>query len=158
MSVDHLKLYALTERLHRQFLDVVQAELDRRGYRDINNVRAMIVYNVGDAEMTVSELMWRGCYLGSNVSYNLKKLIESGYLVQNRSLHDKRVVMIKNSPKALDVCRQLRQLNDEHQTDLEKFHIDADSVVACGKTLNDLQKYWSRSLGAIRPSFTADIL
>src|SRR5271168_2989608 len=84
MRFEYLELVVLAERLHRQFLNVIQLELDRRGIRDINNVQAMMLHNVGDAEMSVSELMWRGCYLGSNVSYSLKKLTDTGYIVQER--------------------------------------------------------------------------
>lgn len=70
----------LIERLHRQFLDVVKAELDRLDVKDCNNVQALILYNIGDAEMTVGELTTRGYYLGSNVTYNLKKLIENEFV------------------------------------------------------------------------------
>jgi DNA-binding MarR family transcriptional regulator len=70
----YLQIIALIERLHREFLEVVKAELDRRAIRDLNNVQAMILFNIGEEELSVGELTIRGCYLGSNVSYNLKKL------------------------------------------------------------------------------------
>jgi hypothetical protein len=63
----------LIERLHRRFLGVVKVELDRLRIQDINNIQSLILYNVGRAEMTVGELTSRGYYLGSNVSYNVKK-------------------------------------------------------------------------------------
>jgi DNA-binding MarR family transcriptional regulator len=87
------------ERLHRQSLDVLKLELDRLGIQDINNVQSLILYSIGSDQLTVGELTLRGYYLGSNVSYNLKKMVESGYLVQERSLHDRRSVRIKVSPK-----------------------------------------------------------
>ena len=34
-----------------------------------------MLFNIGDAEMTVGELTLRGCYLGSNVSYNVRKMV-----------------------------------------------------------------------------------
>jgi DNA-binding MarR family transcriptional regulator len=153
MQVSHLEIYSLAERLHRQFLDVVQAELDREGHKDVNSVGAMIVYKVGDDEMTVSDLMWRGCYLGSNVSYNLKKLTESGHLTQVRSSHDKRVIMIRNSAKGLDVCRQIRELDVAHQAALNGLNLNQESIISCAKTLGSLQKYWSRVLDAPRSHF-----
>ena len=76
MTEGYLKVISLIERLHRQFLDVVKLELERSGIRDINNVQSLMLFNLGDAEMTVGELTLRGCYLGSNVSYNLRKLVE----------------------------------------------------------------------------------
>jgi DNA-binding MarR family transcriptional regulator len=82
MNKAYLNVISLIERLHRQFLEVVKLELDGMGIRDINNVQAMVLFNIGDAEMTVGELTLRGCYLGSNVSYNIKKMVEQGYLSQ----------------------------------------------------------------------------
>ena len=79
-----LSAISLIERLHRQFLDVVKAELDGQRIRDINNVQALILFNIGQDELTVGELTQRGYYLGSNVSYNVKKMVEHGYLTQER--------------------------------------------------------------------------
>src|SRR5690606_16006261 len=89
----------LIERLHRRFLDVLKAELDRLGRADVNNVQALILYNIGDDAITIGELTNRGYYLGSNVSYNVKKLVEAGYLEQERCAHDKRSVRVKLSEK-----------------------------------------------------------
>ena len=80
----YFKVISLVERLHRQFLELVKLELDGLGIHDINNVQGMMLFSIGDAEMTVGELTLRGCYLGSNVSYNVKKMVENGYLVQER--------------------------------------------------------------------------
>ena len=79
MSTACGQIFNLAERSHRQFLEVIQLELDRLQVRDINNIRASILLNIGDSEMTVSELVYSGCYLGTNVSYNLRKLSEAGY-------------------------------------------------------------------------------
>src|SRR6202171_5482842 len=88
MQTAYLDVIALIERLHRQFLEVVKLERYTQGVHDINNVQAMILFNIGDLEMTVGELTLRGCYLGSNVSYNVKKMVENGYLTQERFAHD----------------------------------------------------------------------
>ena len=95
------------ERLHRRFLDVIKAELDKLGVDDINNVQTLILYNVNQDRMTISELTSRGYYLGSNVSYNIKKLVEAEYLIQERSLHDKRAVKIRLSEKGLLLCTKI---------------------------------------------------
>jgi hypothetical protein len=85
-----VRLRRVVERLHRQFLEVVKLEIEGLGIHDINNVQGMMLFNIGDAEMTVGELTLRGCYLGSNVSYNVQKMVENGYLARQRSLHDPR--------------------------------------------------------------------
>src|SRR5215472_18042205 len=80
MDNPYLEVISYVERLHRQFLEVVKLELEGLEVHDINNVQAMMLFNIGDAEMTVGELTLRGCYLGSNVSYNVKKMVENEYL------------------------------------------------------------------------------
>src|SRR5208283_5258785 len=99
MNDVYLEVISLVERLHRQFLEVVKLELDGLGVHDINNVQGMILFNIGNAEMTVGELMLRGCYLGSNVSYNVKKMVENGYLAQQRSVHDRRSIHVRLTEK-----------------------------------------------------------
>jgi hypothetical protein len=103
MTNGYLEVISLIERLHRHFLEVVKLELDGLGIHDINNVQGMMLFNIGDAEMTVGELTLRGCYLGSNVSYNVKKLVENGYLVQERSVHTAAQSMY-GSPKRGLIC------------------------------------------------------
>ena len=78
MQHPYFEAITLVERLHRQFLDVLKIELERAGIQDINNVQSLILYNIGEDELTVGELTARGYYLGSNVSYNLKKMVENG--------------------------------------------------------------------------------
>jgi DNA-binding MarR family transcriptional regulator len=145
---NYLEVVALAERLHRQFLDVLQLELDRNGIRDINGVQALILHNIGEAEMTASELMWRGCYLGSNVSYNLKKLRESGYLTQERSSYDKRVTMVRASPKGLELRALINKMHDRHLLALSEDVLKGEDILACLRTLNTLQRFWSRAADA----------
>ena len=97
MSDHYLEVISLVERLHRQFLGVVKLELDAQSVHDVNNVQALMLFNMGDAEVSVGELVSRGYYLGSNVSYNVKKLSESGYLVYERSAHDGRSIRVRPS-------------------------------------------------------------
>src|SRR5437764_5778671 len=95
----YLETLTLVERLHRQLLDVIKDELDRRDEREINSVQALLLFNVSDQELTAGELRTRGHYLGSNVSYNLKKLVELGYIHHERSDADRRAVCIKLADK-----------------------------------------------------------
>ena len=90
MSTNYLEIVSLLGRLHRQFLNLIGLEINRLSVHDINNVQAMMLFKIGDAEMSVGELTLRGCFLGSNVCYSLKKMIENGYLIQQRSEHDRR--------------------------------------------------------------------
>ena len=114
MADPYLEVISLIERLHRQFLEIVKLELEDVGIRDINNVQAMVLFNIGDAEMTVGELTWRGCYLGSNVSYNLKKMVDNGYLAQERSVHDRRSIHVKLTEKGRVLRDRLSEMHERH--------------------------------------------
>src|SRR6202049_1341544 len=99
----YLESLTLVERLHRRLLDVIKDEFDRRGRADINAVQALLLYNIGDKELTAGQLRTRGYSLGSNVSYNLKKLVEMGFLDHQRSRVDRRSVRIKLTDKGREV-------------------------------------------------------
>src|SRR5271170_8315096 len=116
----YLETLNLVERLHRQLLDVIKDELDRRDEREINSVQALLLFNVGDQELTAGELRTRGHYLGSNVSYNLKKLVESGYIHHQRSRTDKRSVRVKLTDKGKAISDMVNRLLERQLSMLEK--------------------------------------
>ena len=110
----YLEALTLVERLHRRLLDVIKDEFDRRGRSDINAVQALLLYNIGDTELTAGELRTRGYYLGSNVSYNVKKLVEMGYLHHARSRVDRRSVRISLTGKGKEVHDIVAGLYEKH--------------------------------------------
>ncbi len=132
----------LIERLHRYFLDVLKVELDKKGIQDINNVQSMILYNIGTEEMTVGELTIRGYYLGSNVSYNVKKMVENGYLIQERSVHDKRSIRVKLSDKGIALRDAISEMFRRHEKMLGD--ITNDKLNGLNTTLKMLERFWSQ--------------
>lgn len=143
MTTPYFDAIQLIERLHRYFLDVVKVELDRKGLQDINNVQAMILYNIGTDDMTVGELTLRGYYLGSNVSYNVKKMTENGYIEQNRSKHDKRSIRVKLTDKGLDLYRALEDMFARHDKQIEVTDLSPERLTDLNKTLKMLERFWS---------------
>ena len=137
----------LIERLHRQFLDVLKSELERAGIFDINNVQSMILHNIGTDELTVGELTMRGYYLGSNVSYNVKKMVENGYLGQERSIHDKRSVRVKLTEKGRRLHEAVTRLYAIHEGKLDGANLAADRLSAMNEVLNDLETFWGDQMG-----------
>ena len=133
----------IIERLHRQSLDVLKLELDRLGIQDINNVQSLILYSIGSDQLTVGELTLRGYYLGSNVSYNLKKMVESGYLVQERSLHDRRSVRIKVSPKGAALRLRLDDFFERDGRHLVDAGLGTKELGALSEMLNKLERFWA---------------
>lgn len=143
MKASYLETISLIERLHRQCLEVVKGELDRRGIRDLNNVQALILFNVGEDEYSVGELTQRGYYLGSNVSYNVKKMVEHGYLEQKRSPHDRRSFHVRASEKGVGIYRALSTMFDSHAEDLERAQINQQTLTDANATLRRLQQFWA---------------
>src|SRR5437764_8051458 len=111
MPEPYLEVISFIEQLHRRFLEIVKLELDGLGIHDINNVQGMMLFNIGDARMTIGELTLRGCYLGSNVSYNVKKLVENGYLAQERSTYDRRSAHITLTEKGRGIRDRLSAMH-----------------------------------------------
>ena len=145
----------LIERLHRHFLELVKAELDRRRILDINNVQGLILYNIGDDEMTVGELTLRGYYLGSNVSYNVKKMVENGYLVQERSMHDRRSTRVRLSEKGQELRRTIHEIFDDHIARLDGVDLGEEVFENLNKDLARLERFWTSRLGFATSPITA---
>jgi DNA-binding MarR family transcriptional regulator len=140
----YLEALTLVERLHRRLLDVIKDEFDRRGRADINSVQALLLYNVGDKELTAGELRTRGYYLGSNVSYNLKKLVEMGFLDHQRSRVDRRSVRIKLTEKGMEVRNIVEALYQKHVRTVEQVGgISSDEFVTLNKSLHRLERFWT---------------
>jgi DNA-binding MarR family transcriptional regulator len=149
----YLDVILLIERLHRQFLEVVSLELDSFGIYDINSVQALILFNIGDAEMTIGELTTRGAYLGSNVSYNVKKMVENGYIVQERSLHDRRSIHVRLTTKGNRLADRLSAMHQRHLAMLTQTGMtDAADLQRVAVTLRQLQQFWlAASVVPLRP-------
>src|SRR6187200_98486 len=140
----YLEALTLVERLHRRLLDVIKDEFDRRGRADINSVQALLLYNIGEKELTAGELRTRGYYLGSNVSYNLKKLVEMGFLDHQRSRVDRRSVRIKVTGKGREVCNIVESLYRKHVMTVEQVGgISVDEFAALNKALHRLERFWT---------------
>jgi DNA-binding MarR family transcriptional regulator len=147
--IDHIgpvyrDVLTLVERLHRRLLDVIKDELDQRGCLDVNSVQALLLYNIGDKELTASELRKRGYYLGSNVSYNLKKLTEEGFLAHQRSRADRRAVCISLTDKGRAVRDIVAQLFDKHVLGIaQDGAIGTENFAGLNKGLLRLERFWT---------------
>jgi DNA-binding MarR family transcriptional regulator len=139
----YLETIRLIERLHRRFLDVIKTELDRLGIEDINNVQTLILSNISSEQLTVGELTARGYYLGSNVSYNVKKLVENGYLNQERSPHDRRMTRVRVSEKGLELCGWIDELYERNARELEREVVTREQLASTNQVLSALERYWS---------------
>ena len=140
----YLEALHLVERLHRRPLDVIKDEFDRRGREDVNSVQALLLYNIGDKELTASELRSKGYYLGSNVSYNVKKLVEAGFLHHARSKTDRRSVRISLTPKGREIHDLIQGLYDKHARTIQPIGgISEDDFGRLNQALTRLERFWT---------------
>ena len=145
MNNPYLGVISLVERLHRQFMEVVKLGLEGSGVHDINNVQAMMLFNIGDVEMTVGELTLRGCYLGSNVSYNVKKMVQNKYLVHERSAHDRRSIRVRLTERGMKLRDRLTVMHQRHAELLSRSAPNADDLQVTSVTLRRLERFWVRA-------------
>jgi DNA-binding MarR family transcriptional regulator len=144
LKTRYLVSLKLIERLHRLLLDVIKDEFERLGRTDVNSVQALLLYNIGDAELTAGELTSRGYYLGSNVSYNLKKLVDAGYIDHQRSTVDRRSVRVKLTDKGQEVCKLVNTLYQRQLKSLEQVGgIGSDDLEVLNKALIRLERFWT---------------
>src|SRR5262249_7819795 len=140
----YLQAVTLLERLHRRLLDVIKDELERRHRADVNPVQALLLYNIGDKELTAGELRTRGYYLGSNVSYNLNKLVEMDYLDHHRSRVDRRSVRVRLTDKGREVRDIVEALYHKHVHTVEQVGgIEAQEFGTLNRSLHRLERFWT---------------
>ena len=137
---------ALIERLHRRFLDVLRVELERLGIDQINNVQSLLLANIGDEEVSVGELMTRGYYLGSNVTYNLKRLVEAGFVEQQRSRHDRRVMRVRLTERGHALCAEITAMLTRHDAQL-RGRPRLAPLGELNEQLKSLESFWTEQLG-----------
>lgn len=141
---DYLESLALIERLHRLLLDVIKDEFERLGVLEINAVQALLLFNIGDHEVTAGELKSRGYYQGSNVSYNLKKLVEMGFMHHQRCEIDRRSVRVRLTEKGRAVREVVDELFTRHSDGLEGSPtIGAETIDTINGALGRVERFWS---------------
>jgi len=140
----YLEALTLIERLHRRLLDVIKDEFDRAGEPEVNSVQALLLFNIGDDELTAGELKTRGFYHGSNVSYNLKKLVDAGYVAHERSKTDRRSVRVKLTERGQSIRAKVDKLYDRQMQSIQNLAgFDADEFQRINKALVRLERFWT---------------
>ena len=140
----YLETLGLVERLHRLLLDVIKDDFERLGVLEINSVQALLLFNIGEHEVTAGELKSRGYYHGSNVSYNLKKLVEAGYMHHERSEADRRSVRVRLTGKGRAVREAVAALFRRHAELLEtRGAIGFGASDDVNALLRRLERFWT---------------
>ncbi|MBB6013193.1 DNA-binding MarR family transcriptional regulator [Aquamicrobium lusatiense] len=143
----YMESLQLVERLHRRLLDVIKDEFERNGRSDINAIQALLLFNIGNSELTAGELRSRGYYLGSNVSYNVKKLVDLGFINHQRSKLDRRSVRISLTDKGMDVAEVVARLYERHIGSIEQVGgINPDEFKQMNRALQRLDRFWNDTI------------
>jgi len=141
---EYMSSLRMIERLHRLLLDVVKDEFERNGCSEVNSIQALLLYNIGESELSAGELRSRGYYLGSNVSYNLKKLVNMGFISHEQSDTDRRSVRVKLTQKGQEICDVINRLYGRQLQALEKVGgLSQDNLSDVNKSLLQLERYWT---------------
>lgn len=141
---NYMDTLAMVERLHRLLLDVIKDEFERLGLLDINSVQALLLFNISDNEVTAGELKSRGYYQGSNVSYNLKKLVETGYMHHKRCEIDRRAVRVKLTQRGQEVRAIVAELFERHAAGMMKRSVlEEGTLKEINGALHRVERYWT---------------
>ena len=145
-TVTHLDLVRVVERAHRRYLDLFRLDLGRLGIDDLSPSQVMMLFTIGNDELSVRDLIDRGYYLGSNASYNLKRLVETGYVDRNASERDRRSARIRLSQRGQDLCEAVRKLDESYQRLVARTAEEARELEVAFRTLRRLEQAWTSSL------------
>lgn len=148
MKAAYFETMATIEQLHKLYLEVMKMELDRLDKKDINNVQASVLYNIGQSQITVGELTEKGYYLGTNVSYNLRKMVQNDYVIQEMSPYDKRAFHVKLSPKGLNLFKNLNKAIENQEKIFHKEVMDQYGTEDFSRTLRKIEIFLSRLLSS----------
>ena len=144
VKLGYLEALTLVERLHRRLLEVIKDELDRQGRSDINAIQALLLHNIGDSKLTAGELRTRGYYLGSNVSYNLKKLVDQGLISHQKSRVDRRSVRVSLTDEGKQIAEIVENLYQRHIGSIEKVGgLGFSDFTNLNKSLQRLERFWT---------------
>jgi len=144
MLNQYMSTLSFIERLHRLLLDVIKDEFERVNMLEINAVQALLLFNIGDNEVTAGELKSRGYYQGSNVSYNLKKLVEMEFMHHQRCEIDRRSVRVKLTPKGREVRDIVSELFERHAEGLQsKGVLGPEGLIDITGSLKRMERYWT---------------
>jgi DNA-binding MarR family transcriptional regulator len=141
MKRDYYNILVSLERSYKLFLEILDKSLEKTGVLGVNNVQALIIYNLSNNEVSVGELISRGIYQGSNVSYNLKKLIQQGYIDQIPSERDKRSLHVRLTEKGREVCKKVDECVDMQASSFSNNSRGKKALTTILKDVRSLERF-----------------
>ncbi|MBP1884572.1 MarR family transcriptional regulator [Sinorhizobium mexicanum] len=143
--ITYFELARVMERASRRFSGLLRTELSKIGVDDIGPAQAMVLLAIGEAELSVGELLDRGYYMGSNISYYLKQLGDGDYIDRIASQRDKRSARIRLSEKGRKLCASLREAARSYERALTHGEQDRQNLETAFQTLHRLELVWGNA-------------
>lgn len=143
---NHFELVRVIERMYRRYLDRLRVDLIRIGADDISPSHAMLLFTIGDDDLSVRDLMDRGHYLGSNASYSLKQLVQSGYVDRTASARDRRSARIRLTDKGKSLCQAIKSADEVNQAQIVRNERDRMALEETFALLRKLEVIWATDL------------
>lgn len=144
MKDNYYRSIVIIEKLHRLFLEVIKYELNKLRIKDINNVQSLVLYNIANKKLSVGDLTAQGYYLGTNVTYNLRKMVENGYVFQCPNPHDRRASEVSLTEKGMEIYELLGGLFEIHSKNIQDNNVSEDMVNNLIRTLSHIEKYLNK--------------
>ena len=130
--------------MHRLLLDAIEDEFERINVLEINPIQALLLFNISENEVTDGELKSRGHDQGSNVSYNLKKMVEMVYMHHQRSEIDRRSVRVRLTEKGRSIRDIVAELFVRHADGLQsKGVLGSEGIEDITSSLRRVERYWT---------------
>ena len=140
----YLESLQILDRLHRLMLDLIKDEFERLRHEDLTPVQALLLFNLGGAEVSAGELRSRGMYQGSNVSYNLKKLVQMGYVHHQRCEQDRRSVRVRLTDRGRHIRGVIADLFQRHAEGILSREVLGEMRLAdINASLRRMEHYWT---------------
>ncbi|WP_162854989.1 MarR family transcriptional regulator [Stappia sp. BW2] len=145
-QANHFELVRVIERMYRRYLDRLRVDLIRIGADDISPAHAMLLFTIGDDDLSVRDLMDRGHYLGSNASYSLKQLVQSDYVDRTASARDRRSARIRLTDKGKTLCRAIKAADEVNQNQIVQSDKDLRALEETFALLRRMEVIWATDL------------
>lgn len=146
IGITHIEIVRVVERLHRRSLDLIRADLLQAGIDDLSPSQVMMLFTIGSSELSVRDLIERGYYLGSNASYSLKRLVETGYVIRTASERDRRAARIRLSDKGRRLCDMIRQMDRTYHKLVTRDDAEIRDLEVTFRTLKRFEQVWSNAV------------
>lgn len=143
--VTHLELARTVERINRRFADLLRIEMGKLGVVDIGPAQVMVLFTIGSDELSVRDLLDKGHYLGSNVSYYLKQLVDLGYIDRAASPRDRRSARISLTDRGRAVCDALRAADESYHRMIVRDEDEGRELEIAYRVLQKLELVWTNA-------------